>query len=124
MRVHADFLEAQRIWGATRSGCGRVATESIAAHELHLARNGYMIVVLAQRVNGSEQRRRFLSRLEEAKKLPRKFSEADVGEREHLNASHGGRTRTRSRDTSRPGRRGATPAGQQGTSCGLTVAQT
>jgi PPK2 family polyphosphate:nucleotide phosphotransferase len=86
VRVHADFLEAQRIPGARDSKrLWKSRYESIVAHELHLARNGYMIVKFWLNVSKEEQRRRFLSRLEEAKKYW-KFSEADVGEREHWNA--------------------------------------
>ena len=83
VRVHPDLLERQqlprevvtkRIW--------KERFESINAHELHLARNGVMVLKFFLHLSKAEQRRRLLSRLEESDKNW-KFSLADIREREH-----------------------------------------
>jgi polyphosphate kinase 2 (PPK2 family) len=84
--VHPEFLAAQMIPGARdnkRLWNGRYA--SIAGHEEHLARNGTVILKFWLNVSKEEQRRRFLSRLENQKKHW-KFSENDVAERRHWDA--------------------------------------
>ncbi|MEW6132693.1 MAG: polyphosphate kinase 2 family protein [Pseudomonadota bacterium] len=81
VRVHPEFLDAQRLpngVGGKNFWQGRY--ESIREHEQHLARNGTVIVKFFLNVSRDEQRRRFLSRLEEPEKHW-KFSEKDVAER-------------------------------------------
>ncbi len=82
-RVHPELLDAQRmarpedpdlIW--------QQRYESIREHEAHLARNGTRILKFWLNISPQEQRRRFLSRLEEPRKYW-KFSETDIAERQH-----------------------------------------
>jgi len=82
VRVHPELLAAERLPDALR-GPDLFARrfESIRAHELHLARNGVVILKFFLNVSRGEQRRRFLDRL----RTPRKhwkFSAADVAEAE------------------------------------------
>jgi len=81
VRVHPSFLGAQRlprpvdletIWDER--------FESIREHEAHLARNGTVILKFWLNVSRKEQRRRFLSRIEDPRKNW-KFEPADVRER-------------------------------------------
>jgi PPK2 family polyphosphate:nucleotide phosphotransferase len=82
VRVHPEFLEAQRLpelpgdlgdlW------CDRY--ESIADWERHLARAGTVVLKFWLNVSRDEQRRRFLSRIEEPEKNW-KFSLKDIEER-------------------------------------------
>jgi PPK2 family polyphosphate:nucleotide phosphotransferase len=83
VRVHPEFLDAQglthrpplkRLW--------EERYESIREHEKHLARNGTTILKFWLNVSKEEQRRRFLSRIEEAEKNW-KFQAADIRERQH-----------------------------------------
>ena len=82
VRVHPDSLDAQRLPNSTKNGKnfwqGRY--ESIREHEEHLARNGTVILKFFLNVSKDEQRKRFLSRLQEPEKNW-KFSEKDVAER-------------------------------------------
>jgi PPK2 family polyphosphate:nucleotide phosphotransferase len=81
VRVHPEFLDQQRL--GIRPGRKRLweeRFESIRNHELHLARNGTIILKFWLNVSREEQRKRFLSRLEEKSKNW-KFSESDVQER-------------------------------------------
>ena len=81
VRVHPEFLAAQRLpddANGKKFWQGRY--ESIREHEQHLARNGTVILKFFLNVSGEEQRKRFLSRLEEPHKHW-KFSEGDVAER-------------------------------------------
>ena len=81
VRVHPEFLDQQRL--GVRPGRKRLweeRFESIRNHELHLARNGTIILKFWLNVSREEQRKRFLSRLEEKSKNW-KFSESDVQER-------------------------------------------
>ncbi|HEX8294830.1 MAG TPA: polyphosphate kinase 2 family protein [Chthoniobacteraceae bacterium] len=81
VRVHPEFLKGQkipeqlitkRIW--------KERFEDINAFEQHLARNGVAVRKFFLHVSREEQRRRFLSRLEEKEKHW-KFSAADLKER-------------------------------------------
>lgn len=81
VRVHPEYLKTQKlppdvlgddIWD------GRLA--SIRDHELHLARNGTIILKFWLNVSRGEQRKRFLSRLDEPEKNW-KFASGDVRER-------------------------------------------
>jgi PPK2 family polyphosphate:nucleotide phosphotransferase len=83
VRVHPEYLNAQRIdipdnldllW--------QQRFESIRQYERHLADNGTVILKFWLNVSKDEQRFRFLSRLDEARKNW-KFSIKDVDERQH-----------------------------------------
>jgi PPK2 family polyphosphate:nucleotide phosphotransferase len=83
VRVHPHLLEAQRIPGSTpgkRTWAERF--DDINAFERHLARNGTAIVKFFLNVSRSEQRKRFLDRIDEPAKHW-KFSASDVSERGH-----------------------------------------
>lgn len=82
VRVHPAFLEKQRLPnGVDKKGFWQGRYESIREHERHLARNGTVILKFFLHVSKDEQRKRFLSRLEEPEKHW-KFSEGDLAERE------------------------------------------
>ncbi len=81
VRVHPEYLQAQNLpqpidldtlWGDR--------FESIRDHELHLARNGTVVLKFFLNVSHEEQKERFLARLDEPEKNW-KFSSADVRER-------------------------------------------
>jgi PPK2 family polyphosphate:nucleotide phosphotransferase len=83
VRVHPEILESQqlppelvtkRIW--------KQRFEDIRNHERYLARNGTLILKFFLHLSKKEQKRRFLSRLEEKEKNW-KFSLADAQERGH-----------------------------------------
>ncbi|GGJ29441.1 polyphosphate kinase 2 family protein [Neoroseomonas lacus] len=83
VRVHPDYLGGgklpqrlvgKRIWDER--------LEDIAAYERYLARQGTVVLKFFLNVSKSEQKRRFLSRIEEPEKNW-KFSAADVAERAH-----------------------------------------
>lgn len=80
-RVHPELLAAQKIpdehGGKT---FWRNRYQSIRDHERHLADNGTVIVKFWLNVSKAEQRRRFLSRLENPRKQW-KFDPADIRER-------------------------------------------
>jgi PPK2 family polyphosphate:nucleotide phosphotransferase len=84
VRVHPELLETQRIPQLPRKlekvWAGRYA--SIRDHEMHLARNGTVILKFWLNVSREEQRQRFLARLEDPAKHW-KFESADVDERAH-----------------------------------------
>jgi PPK2 family polyphosphate:nucleotide phosphotransferase len=86
VRVHPEYLPAQRL---PRRPPGdafwKERFESIRDHERHLARNGTVLLKFWLNVSADEQRRRFLSRLDEPDKNW-KFSVGDVREREHRDA--------------------------------------
>lgn len=81
VKVHPEYLRAQKfppdldlqhLW--------ENRYESIRDHELHLARNGTLVLKFWLNVSAEEQRQRFLARLKEPEKHW-KFSAADVRER-------------------------------------------
>jgi PPK2 family polyphosphate:nucleotide phosphotransferase len=83
VRVHPEFLEGQHLPnGVDKKSFWEGRYESIREHEQHLARNGTVILKFFLNVSKDEQRKRFLSRLEEPEKHW-KFSAKDVAEREH-----------------------------------------
>lgn len=84
VRVHPGFLDAQRLprRPATLEELWEERYASIRDHELHLARNGTVVLKFWLNVSKEEQRRRFLSRLEAPEKNW-KFSLGDVRERGH-----------------------------------------
>jgi PPK2 family polyphosphate:nucleotide phosphotransferase len=81
VRVHKQLLQAERIPDAL---CGkhlwRERFEDINAYEKHLARNGTVIRKFFLHLSKSEQKKRFLARLDEPAKNW-KFSGADLKER-------------------------------------------
>jgi PPK2 family polyphosphate:nucleotide phosphotransferase len=80
VRVHPELLEAQRLPAACRTpNVWDERLESIAAHELHLARNGVVVLKFWLNVSRKEQLKRFLARLEEPEKNW-KFAPRDVEE--------------------------------------------
>ncbi|MEM9208235.1 MAG: PPK2 family polyphosphate kinase [Pseudomonadota bacterium] len=83
VRVHPQFLEAQRLPKSLVSeNIWEERLDSIRAQEKHLARNGTIILKFWLNVSLDEQKRRFLSRLDDPKKNW-KFQAADVEERQH-----------------------------------------
>jgi PPK2 family polyphosphate:nucleotide phosphotransferase len=83
VRVHPEYLQSQKLPGKINlQSLWDERFESIADHEKHLARNGTVIIKFWLTVSRDEQRRRFLSRLDEPEKHW-KFSAGDVVERQH-----------------------------------------
>lgn len=81
LRVHPDWLEAQRLPPGDRGPAfWRDRYEDINAFERHLDRTGTRIVKFFLHVSKDEQKRRFLARLDNPAKHW-KFSAADVDER-------------------------------------------
>jgi PPK2 family polyphosphate:nucleotide phosphotransferase len=83
VRVHSNILAAQRLPGklVTKS-IWEERLADIAAFESYFARQGYAILKFFLHVSKEEQKRRFLSRLDEPEKNW-KFALADVRERGH-----------------------------------------
>ena len=86
VRIHPEFLEKQRlpprcvgkeIWDER--------LEDIESFERYLTRNGVLVRKFFLHVSREEQKRRFLSRIDEADKHW-KFNEGDVAERAHWDA--------------------------------------
>ena len=86
VRVHPEYLTGQKlpprlvgkdIWAER--------LEDIAAYERYLARQGTVVLKFFLNVSKSEQKKRFLSRIEEPEKNW-KFSANDVAERAHWDA--------------------------------------
>ncbi|MEI7958395.1 MAG: polyphosphate kinase 2 family protein [Verrucomicrobiota bacterium] len=83
VRVHPEFLDRQKLpAGLVGKHIWLERFEDINAYESYLSRNGVLIRKFFLHVSREEQKRRFLSRLEEPKKNW-KFSMADAAEREH-----------------------------------------
>jgi PPK2 family polyphosphate:nucleotide phosphotransferase len=83
VRVHPEYLKAQRLPDtAPGEDLWDQRLHSIREHELHLARNGTVILKFFLNVSREEQRKRFIDRLEEADKHW-KFKEGDVEESRH-----------------------------------------
>ena len=83
VRVHPEYLQGQKLPGTIdHDRLWDERYESIRDHEKHLARNGTVIIKFWLNVSRDEQRRRFLSRLDEPEKNW-KFSSGDVAERQH-----------------------------------------
>jgi PPK2 family polyphosphate:nucleotide phosphotransferase len=82
VRVHPELLEKQRLPASLigkRIWAERL--EAIVAFERHLARQGWAIQKFFLHISKEEQKRRFLSRLEEPEKNW-KFSASDLAERD------------------------------------------
>ena len=82
VRVHPEYLEGQNLPDrrVDLDTLWQERLESIRDHELHLARNGTVILKFWLNVSRDEQRDRFLARIDEPEKNW-KFSEGDVKER-------------------------------------------
>lgn len=81
VRVHPEILAAQKLpWRPIGDTVWTERLESIADLEKHLARNGTIVLKFFLHVGREEQRRRFLSRIEEPAKNW-KFEAGDVRER-------------------------------------------
>ncbi|MEI8234897.1 MAG: polyphosphate kinase 2 family protein [Verrucomicrobiota bacterium] len=86
VRVHPELLAAEKLPPSLVSKhLWRERFEDINAYERYLSRNGVVIRKFFLHVSREEQKRRFLSRLEEPAKNW-KFSLADAAEREHWDA--------------------------------------
>ena len=83
VRVHPGILESQRL-GSEASGeeLWQQRFDSINDLEKHLSRNGTVVIKFWLNVSKEEQKRRFLSRLDNPKKHW-KFSEGDIEQRQH-----------------------------------------
>jgi PPK2 family polyphosphate:nucleotide phosphotransferase len=81
VRVHPKFLEAQSLPEDAAKEPWEQRFHSIVEHELHLARQGTVILKFWLNISKDEQRRRLLSRIEEPSKRW-KFRLGDVSERE------------------------------------------
>ena len=80
VRVHPKYLKAQKLPRAIRPTIWEERYDSIRNHELHLARNGTIILKFWLHVSKDEQRGRLLARLTQPEKHW-KFSEQDLQER-------------------------------------------
>jgi PPK2 family polyphosphate:nucleotide phosphotransferase len=80
VRVHPEYLANQKLpYRVALDELWQQRYESIRDHEKHLARNGTVVLKFWLNVSREEQRKRFLSRLEEPEKNW-KFSGGDVEE--------------------------------------------
>jgi len=82
VRVHPEFLDAQHLPGVDRKRIWDERFESIRNFEQHLARNGTVVVKFWLNVSRKEQKKRFISRIEEADKNW-KFRLGDLDDRGH-----------------------------------------
>jgi len=83
VRVHPDFLQSARLPGELiTKDIWKHRFEDINGFERYLTHNGVLVRKFFLHVSKGEQKRRFLSRLEEPRKNW-KFSLADAREREH-----------------------------------------
>ncbi len=80
IRVHPEYLKNQKLPMPIRPHIWEERYESIRNHELHLARNGTIILKFWLHVSKDEQCQRLLSRLTEPEKHW-KFSQQDLEER-------------------------------------------
>ena len=82
-RAHPELLTAQRLpTSPTGEQLWQERFESIRQHELHLARNGTLVMKFWLNISYEEQRKRFLKRLKRPDKHW-KFSEDDIRERDY-----------------------------------------
>jgi PPK2 family polyphosphate:nucleotide phosphotransferase len=81
VRVHPEMLERQHLPASeTGKHLWQDRYEDICAFEHHLVRNGTLVLKFHLRISKEEQRKRFLSRLDEPQKRW-KFSMNDIAER-------------------------------------------
>lgn len=86
VRVHPEYLQYQQMpEGCITDNIWRERMESIRDQELHLARNGTIILKFWLNVSRDEQKRRFLRRLDKPSKNW-KFNPDDVTERGYWDA--------------------------------------
>jgi len=86
VRVHPEFLGGQKLPPRlVGKSVWDERLEDIAAYERYLARQGTVVLKFFLNVSREEQKRRFLSRIEEPEKNW-KFSANDVAERAHWDA--------------------------------------
>lgn len=79
VRVHPEYLDGQRLPHRPED-LFEQRYASIRDHELHLARNGTLVLKFFLNVSRDEQRRRFLDRIDDPRKNW-KFSRHDLAER-------------------------------------------
>lgn len=85
VRVHPEYLGPQNLPGEVDTDTfWKNRLQSIRDHELHLARNGVVILKFWLNVSKEEQKNRFMRRLDNPSKNW-KFSAKDVEERQHWN---------------------------------------
>ena len=85
VRVHPEYLKHQKLPDAyDPKTIWNERFKSIREHELHLARNGTVILKFWLNISKEEQQRRFLSRIEVPEKNW-KFSSGDIKERGYWN---------------------------------------
>jgi len=80
VRVRPEFLENQRLPHVDPSTIWQERFQSIREHELHLARNGTVVLKFWLDVSRDEQKERFLKRLRTPEKFW-KFSKSDLAAR-------------------------------------------
>lgn len=80
VKVHPEYLENQRLPHIDRDTIWQQRYQSIRDHELHLARNGTVVLKFWLDVSRKEQKARFLKRLKTPEKFW-KFSGSDLGAR-------------------------------------------
>lgn len=86
VRVHPEFLTGQKLPPRlVGKDIWQERLEDIAAYERYLARQGTVVLKFFLNVSKGEQKKRFLSRIEEPEKNW-KFSANDVAERAHWDA--------------------------------------
>lgn len=85
VRVHPEYLAAQRLPETPSASFWEARLRAIADHERYLAEQGTVILKFWLNVSKAEQRERFLERIEEAEKHW-KFNAGDLDEREHFDA--------------------------------------
>ena len=86
VRVHPDFLAGQKLPPrVVGKNIWEERLEDIAAYERYLSRQGTVVLKFFLNVSREEQKRRFLSRIDEPEKNW-KFSANDVAERAHWDA--------------------------------------
>lgn len=82
VRIHPELLVKQRLAREPDKAFWAERFESIRAFEEHLVRNGTIVLKFFLHVSKAEQKKRFLSRLDDPKKHW-KFSGSDLSERAH-----------------------------------------
>jgi len=83
VKVHQEFLKKQKIdLSRVNEEFWENRYESILAHEKHLAQNRTIVIKFWLNISKKEQKRRFLSRIDEPQKNW-KFAKADIEERHY-----------------------------------------
>lgn len=86
VRVHPEYLSHQNLVGETNTDeFWSNRFQSIRDHELHIARNGTVVIKFWLNVSKEEQKRRFIRRLDNPEKNW-KFSSSDIKERKFWDA--------------------------------------